>query len=182
MRKRFDNLTEFEKLSDCDKIDSEAVENIVSLLDVKKLTSVLSCHFLLRRGAVKKWIKEVEDKVGQQITLSIVRKEVVPYMQEDGLLCFSCKDIVRRERLFMLLCHETAHFILMRDSEYESLKRVDSEYLLEGKQRAKMLSPVEYCANLITLKILKRCVEVIKSQKNKAVILQITDSLKKQLT
>ena len=141
MRKSFNSLAEFYLLSDGEKLDSK-IDEIVRSLDLKKLGKVLTCHFLLTTYAVKSWIREVENKLGLSINLRIVKEESVPYMKENGLLCFSKKDIGREERIFMLSAHETAHFILMKDGEYEAIKRINEEYLQTSAERANMLSPI----------------------------------------
>ena len=88
MRKSFNSLAEFYLLSDGEKLDSK-IDEIVRSLDLKKLGKVLTCHFLLTTYAVKSWIREVENKLGLSINLRIVKEESVPYMKENGLLCFS---------------------------------------------------------------------------------------------
>ena len=182
MRNLTDNLIEFTSILDSEKIDEKSVDAILEKINAKKLVAVLASHKFFRKIFIKKWIKEVEKALGISISLQIVKDEITPFMQESGALVFSRKDIARRERIFMLLAHEVAHFILAEDERYETLKILDKQYRIDEKERAKMLSPIEYCANLITLKLFFRCKMATKRAKLHTIIQQLALSLKKQLT
>ena len=103
-------------------------------------------------------------------------------MREEGEICFCERDLYREEKLFMLLTHESAHFLLMQDAKYESIKALDREYLKSSPDDAKMNSPIEGWANFVTLMILLRCYNSEKSRKKREIIEKCIKTLKKQLT
>ena len=90
------------------------VEKTLDNLNFKKLTRILSFMPVWRKILVKSWIKELKKGLDLDVKLEIVREETTPFMQENGVLCFCKKDLKRAKRLFMLLSHETAHFVLTK--------------------------------------------------------------------
>ncbi len=182
MMKKYNTLAEFEALSDDQKIDHGAAQAALDRLNFKKLCGVLSRYGLVRRLCARLWIGEIGKITGQPIKLRLTREEITPYMQEDGVIGFCSKDLDRTERLLMLLAHETAHFILMQDKDYALLQNIDREYKAMPDREQAMHSPIEWCANIITLNILSRCLQVEKSQKRQQIIEICKTSLNKQLT
>ena len=180
--KKFQNIAEFEQLPDDEKIDFYFIENLLDKLCIKKLPRVLTRFVLIRKLQIKKWIKEVSKITPNPIKLYITQEEIIPYMKEEGVISFCKKDIYRVDKIFMILAHETAHFILMQDKNYESIKKVDKEYTQMLGHKEKMNSPIEYCANLITLMILQRCKFVEKKPKMKEKIGKCMKKLSNQLT
>ena len=137
---------------------------------------------MIRKFKIRQWLKELGRVTNTPIELSVVKDEVTPYMREDGLICFCKKDILRADRLFMLLAHEAAHFILMQDKNYGAIKELDSVYKSQPQREQKMHSPIEFCANVITLMILERCKNAERWRKTQEKIEICIKSLKKQLT
>ena len=82
----------------------------------------------------------------------------------------------------MIFAHETAHFVLMRDENYASIKALDRESKAIYGRESKMKSPIELCANLIALKILERCKNVERNRKKQKKIKLCIKTLEKQLT
>ena len=182
MTKDFQNLEEFEALRDDEKIDTASVDEILNRLCFKKLNGTLSRFVLIRRLRLIQWLKELGKITGTPPKLSLTREETTPYMQEGGLISFCKKDVLRADRLFMLLAHETAHFILMQDESYGRLKMINADYAKMPWREQKMHSPIELCANIITVMILERCKNVEKGRKCREKIEICVKSLKKQLT
>ena len=182
MTDKFKTLEEFEALQGDEKIDLAATNDALDKLSFKVLNGALSRFVLVRKIRLNQWLKEMQSISGTPIRLRLTKEETTPYMQEDGLISFCKRDVLRADRLFMILAHETAHFILMRDNSYDTLKRINREYTLSHQNLGAMCSPIELCANLITLMILERCKRVEKSQKKQKNIEICIKSLKKQLT
>ncbi len=181
MTKGFETLEEYQALRDNEKIDLQAIAPVMDRLSYGKLNGVLSVPPLFAKIQCRRWQRELEKVLGAEITLHMTEEEIVPYMREDGVLCFCKKDLKRREKLFMLLAHESAHFILMRDKNYGQLKKVDTVYRAVSGRECKMHSPVEECANLVTLLILDRCKQGAR-KKTQKIIERCIKSLKNQLT
>ena len=148
-------------------------------LRYEKLLGVLKKTTLGRYFALKRWLKEVAKYCNKRIKLKLHRSLACPYMRESGEIGLGVRDFKRGGYLFFAIAHETAHFILMRQEDYGTLKSLDGQYPESGDK--KMLSPVEYCANRITLKLFERCAALTKKAKEKEVILRCIDSLKGQL-
>jgi hypothetical protein len=182
MRSVGNNLAEFIALSDELKIDESGVRKILDALDFRKLNAVLISHKFFRKIFIDKWLNHAQKVLKISIKTELVKEEIVPFMKESGVLCFSKRDIARKEKTFVLLAHEIAHFIIMKDERYDEIRRFDIEYKENGFERSNMLSPIEYCANLVTLMILSRCENAMKSKKNRRIIQELVCSLKKQLT
>ena len=182
MKKPFDNLAEFEALRDDERIDLHAIAAALDRLHFQKLNGVFSNFVLLRKFRVRQWIRELKKVSLRPITLEMTRREIIPHMQENGVIRFCKKDVRRADKLFMLLAHETAHFLLMQDRNYPLIKKVDREYrAMPGREQA-MRAPVEACANKITLLILERCHHIEKKQKSQKRIEICIKTLKNQLT
>ena len=182
MMRGFDCLAEFEALRNDEKADMKAAEAILDRLCFQKMNLMLSGLAPIRMLGIRLWINEL-NKIGNgPITLRTTDKEITPYMHEDGVICLCKKDVHRVERLLMIFAHETAHFVLMRDENYASIKAVDRESEAIYGCENKMKSPVELCANLITLKILERCQNAEKCIKKQKKIKSCIKTLEKQLT
>ena len=182
MMKDFQNLEEFEALSDHEILDFEAIDTVLDQLGLKRLTGVWTSFIPLRKIRVKQWIGELRKLTGHPVSLQLTREEITPYMHEDGVICFCKKDIYRVDKLFMLLAHETAHFVLMKDARYALIKQVDAAYNSRPQQASSMHAPIERCANLITLELLARCMLVEQNQKTLRSMQLCAESLRKQLT
>ena len=113
MLKEFRNLTEYQALCLAERLDSAAAEAVLDGLRLEKLCAVLGSFALLTRLRVNRWLKELSKASPVAVTLRLESEEITPYMQESGVLCFGKKDLSRKEKLFMLLAHESAHFLLM---------------------------------------------------------------------
>ena len=182
MMKDFQNLAEFQALCDDQLLDLAAVEAILARLCTKRLTGVLTDLIPVRKIRIRQWIRELQKITGRPVLLQLTREETTPYMHEDGVICFCKKDVYRADKLFMLLAHETAHFVLMQDARYALIKQIDADYCSCTQQKSSMHSPIERCANLITLVILTRCMRVERNQKRLHRIEICIESLRKQLT
>ena len=178
----FQSLAEFEALKDQEKIDLGIAETMLDRLCVTRLTAVLTRFTWLRKCYIRRWVNEIKKISGRDVKLHLTCEEITPYMLEEGVICFSKKDVYRVKKLLMLLAHETAHFVLMRDPNYEMIKQIDCEYKAMPWREQTMHSPVEYCANLVTIMILTRCQLVEKDQNKKEIIQDCVISLNKQLT
>ena len=182
MLKEFRNLTEYQALCLAERLDSAAAEAVLDGLRLEKLCAVLGSFALLTRLRVNRWLKELSKASPVAVTLRLESEEITPYMQESGVLCFGKKDLSRKEKLFMLLAHESAHFLLMGDERYPLLKEIDGEYKALFGRDHRMHSPVEECANLLTLLILSRCRGIKMSQNSRKIVERCIKTLKKQLT
>ncbi len=182
MKKAFQSLEEFEALRDEEKIDVTATRCMLDSLSFQTLVGMLSYFTALRQLRIRQWGKELRKITGQPIKIRMTREEITPYMQEDGVICFCKKDVHRVDRLFMLFAHETAHFILMQDKNYATIKKLDGVYTTLPEREQKMNSPIERCANLITLMILERCKGVEKGRRKTEKIERCIKTLQKQLT
>ena len=138
-------------------------------LNFKKLSAVLAWNHLLRRPAAKRWFREVGRVCKKQIRLIISRKSIRPYMQESGGVWLYQRDFFRAGYLFFASAHEAAHFLLMRDQDYGALKALDKEYPPDKKDR-QMNSPLEYCANLLTLTLFEKCLKVTKGRRRQKIL------------
>lgn len=177
-----DCSAEFEKLGIDGSSFYETTDGLLTRLDCGKLNRILKSNYLCRRIYVNEWLKEIERVLEIRVKLKLVGEGITPYMEESGVICFSRKDLYRRERLFMLLSHEAAHFILMRLEHYRELKASDTEYRRLNCDNARMNAPIEYFANVITLMLLEKCYLAEKNLKRQKSIEQLIISLKKQLT
>lgn len=175
----FKSLPEFIEARDGNKIALYDFCGLIDEFDFNKLISVLAKNFFLRIIAVKKWFKEVEKLCNIKIKLKISFKSHKPYMRESGEVGLSFKDLLKPSYLLLAIAHETAHFILTCDGDYPLLKLIDGEYPSDAKD-CDLRSPIEYCANDITLTILEKCALVAKKDKHKKKILRFIDNLKKQ--
>ena len=182
MTKGFETLEEYQALPDDEKIDLQAVNAVLDGLPFSQLKGILSDFAPFPKLRCDRWLKELEKALDRKIALQMTEEEIIPYMREDGVLCFCKKDLHRKEKLFMLLAHESAHFILMGDEGYHRLKRVDSAYRAHPDRECNMHSPIEECANLITLLILDRCKHCEKRKKTQKILEKCIISLEKQLT
>lgn len=182
MTKGFETLEEYQALQGHEKIDLQAVNAVLDRLSFGRLNAVLFALSPFVKLQCRRWLKELEKGIGRKITLEMTKEEITPYMREDGVLCFCRKELRRREKLFMILAHESAHFLLMGDGRYGQLKKVDSAYRAVPGRECKMHAPVEECANLITLLILDRCKGVARGKKVQEILERCIKTLKKQLT
>ena len=182
MRDILDALAEIYTLRDDEKIDVDSMESTLARLHIKRLCGILTRHQPLRRLRLRQWLRDLSTVTSRDIKLLLTKEEVTPYMREEGEICFCERDLYREEKLFMLLTHESAHFLLMQDAKYESIKALDREYLKSSPDDAKMNSPIEGWANFVTLMILLRCYNSEKSRKKREIIEKCIKTLKKQLT
>ena len=170
----FHTLQEFTAAQENDGIFSE-IEGLIEGLNVKKLVALLGSNRALRRVYVKRWFGEVGRLCNQKIKLKISRTPVKPYMTESGEVGLSRTDFKRTSYLFFASAHEAAHFLLMRDGEYDVLKALDREY-----PKDEMRSPIEYCANLLTLALFERCLNAEKREGRRQKISWCIEQLKLQ--
>ena len=173
---------ELEALPYYEKIDITAVNAALDKLRFGGLTAALSSSVIIRRLGLHRWLRELSKITETPVKLRTTDEQITPHMQESGVICFCEKDIYRPQKLFMILAHEAAHFILMRDSNYGLIKKLDGEYRPTSVEDQKMRSPVELCANIITLLILNRSRESEKRQNKQRKIEDCIKTLKKQLT
>lgn len=172
----FKTLQEFLSARDKSEIVLFDVCGLLDEINFKNLVAVFTKNSFVRIVCVKKWIKELGRFCGIKIKLKISLLTHRPYMRESGEICLSYKDLGRPSYSFFAIAHETAHFILMCDSDYELLKVLDMEYPVDAKDRD-LRSPIEYCANLVTLMILERCLAVVKKEDFKLRILHHINNL-----
>ena len=93
------------------------------------------------------------------------------FRSEGGEVCLSLKDLLNPSYSFFAISHESAHFILARDEDYGLLKSLERQ--LAGEN-----SPLEYCANIITLMIFERCISALKKDKHRQKVAAFIQSLK----
>lgn len=182
MTKSYRTLAEFEALPNDKKINRKAIDAILDRLCYNQLCGVLSRFAVIRILSVRQWLTALGRITGRKISLRTENEEITPYMSEAGVVCFCKRDLYHIDRLFMIAAHESAHFILMQDENYALLKKINGEYLSIPEREKKMNSPIELCANIITLEILERCKKTEKSRKKQQKIEICIKTLKKQLT
>lgn len=159
----FSTLEEFLKKRDGGELLSAFT---LPAADYLKLCRVLAGTPLCRYIAVKRWFKEVGRLCGVKIKLKVSFSPQKPYMTEGGRLGLYYKDFFRPGYLFFAVAHETAHFLLMRGGGYRLLKEIDGQYPAENGD-GPLRSPLEYCANAITLALFKRCGELEKNARKR---------------
>ena len=182
MTKRFQDPTEFEAIPVEEKIDFDATNALLDRLCFPKLNALLSKITIVRIWAMRRWVKELSRLTSLSVTLNFTKEIITPYMQESGKIFLSKKEIFHIDKLFMIFAHETAHFILMQDKSYGMIKEADNEYRRIPGREQRMTSPIEICANVITLMILERCKTVEKSAKRLEIIGNCQKTLENQLT
>ncbi|MCM1438917.1 MAG: hypothetical protein NC131_06865 [Roseburia sp.] len=176
----FDSAAEFVFLRDGRGINLNGFGGVLDKLDAYKLSAVLIRNPFLRRIAVLKWLKEVSRVCGFEVKLKVLKAEAKPYMTEGGEVCLCRSHLKKAGYTFFALAHETAHFVLMTDPDYKLLKQIDGEYP-ENSADANLRSPLEYCANILTLALMQRCAAVEKRAARKEKIEKFTDALKKAM-
>ena len=182
MATQFQGLAEFEALPIEEKIDLDNAKALLDRLCFRKLNALLSKITLLRALGMRRWVKELSKVTSLPVTLHLTKEKITPYMQEDGKIFLSKKEIFHIDKLFMIFAHETAHFILIEDKSYAMIKEADNEYRRIPDREQRMTSPIELSANVITLMILERCKTVEKRAKRLEIIANCQKTLENQLT
>lgn len=170
----FQSLQEFLQARDKGEIDLSDFNVLLDKLDFKKLVALFSKNFFIRLANLKKWIRQVGRVCGIKIKLKTSLSAHRPYMLEGGVIGLSFKDLLKPSYSFFAIAHETAHFILMCNDGYAKLKAFDREY----HNNTELNSPIEYCANIITLTIFERCICVTQKVKRREKIAEYINSLK----
>ena len=178
MSLKFTSLEEFIAARDNNEITLSEFSEILDKLNFKKLVAVLTKLPVNRFIAVKKWIKEVGRLCGTKIRLKISRASHKPYMLESGEIVITKKDFLSSGYCFFAMAHETAHFLLTLGDDYSILKSLDGEYPKDTD--GYLRSPVEYCANILTLMIFERCIPEAPKDRLKKKIEKFSSSLKEQ--
>ena len=176
----FKTLPEFLDMRDGNKIVLSDFYVLLHDLNYKKLVALLTRNTFIRLIRIQKWIKEVSRLCGIKIKLKVSLTAHRPYMLESGKICLSYKDLCGMNYSFLAIAHETAHFILMCDEDYEQLKALDRQYPLDAKDRD-WLSPLEYCANSIMLMLLEECIAIAQKNEDKEKFSQFKASLSKSI-
>ena len=174
----FSGLQEFDLAKNSDSL-SASLTSLTEGLKIKKLTAVLACHHLFRRRGAKLWLEEVGRCCDLSITLHLSSEPTKPYMQESGGVWLYRRDFYRAGYLLFALAHEGAHFLLMRGEGYQALKELDAQYPKDAPDR-EMNSPLEYCANLLTLILLEKCLASAKGRGRRQTIQWCITRLKEQ--
>ena len=152
---RFEDLREFIRMRDEGLLDISGFDGILSRLDYGLLLGVLA-RGPFRAAKSRKWLRSVGDVLGRKIGLKVTLSKERPYMTEGGIVSVGIGTVKRPSVLLFALAHEAAHFILLSDEDYPNLKALEGEYC-EKFDDARMRSPIEYAANLVTLDIFRRC-------------------------
>ncbi len=151
----FSDLGEFIRLRDAGLLGVEGFEEILGRLDYGPLLGVLSRGpFRVAKG--RKWLRGVGEVLGRKIGLKVTLSKGRPYMTEGGTVSVGIGTVRKPSVLFFALAHEAAHFLLLTDGSYPLLRSLEGEYR-ERFEDARMRSPVEYAANLVTMEIFRRC-------------------------
>lgn len=143
-------------------------------LDLTFLTAVAKAKTVaVRRFTTWLWLRVLQKKYGKvNVTLT---KQTTPYMTDDGVIYLPEGDLAHPKRFFMALTHESAHLLLSKQDGYQKLKELDLLYTAEDSA---MRSPLEYCANALTLAMLCRCHALAP---NAPYLAELIDDLRKDL-
>lgn len=176
----FKTLQEFTNARDKREIVLSDFCGLLDKLNFKKLVAVLTRNLFIRIKSLKNWIREVGQLCGIKIKLKISLSAHRPYMTEKGDIGLWYGDLFKTNDLFFAIVHESAHFILTCNEAYALLKVLDKEYPSDAGDR-QLRSPIEYCANVVTLMILERCLTCVKKERHKARILHYLNYLQEKI-
>ena len=176
-----ETLNDFLKLQEKQKSDIDEFEGLCLSMPLDLLAQAFSLNPLTRRFYVKAWMDALGQALHKKLKLTAGEENEAPYMLEEGVLTLPKGIYSKPGLLFISLVHESSHFVLASSPKYEVLKRIDKEYKSLGKGDEKMLSPIEYYANTLSLALMEQALERTKNKKAKAEIPLIRDDLKKQL-
>ena len=171
----FKTLPEFIKARENGEINLSDSAALLDKLNFEKLASALTKKSPFGIISVKKWLKEVGRLCGIKIKLKASLSAHKPYMTEGGEVCLSLKDLLNPSYSFFAISHESAHFILTCDEDYGLLKSLE-------RQSSGTDSPLEYCADIITLMIFERCISVLKKDKHRQKVASFIQSLKESIS
>lgn len=176
-----ETLNDFLKLKEKQECDIEEFEGLCLSMPLDLLAQAFSLNPLTRRFYVRAWMDALGHALHKKLKLIAGNQDEAPYMLEEGVLALPKGIYSKPGLLFISLVHESSHFIICSSPKYEDLKRIDKEYKALDRGDEKMLSPIEYYANTLSLALMEQCIERTKNKKAKAEIAIIRDDLKKQL-
>lgn len=101
--------------------------------------------------------------------------KVKAYMTDSGRVCFSAAHVwsIRNATMAKLLLHEAAHLWLSQQECYAALKQLDKAFRARYAIGALALSPVEYYAIALSVKMLERLLPMTDDGARKDVLSQI---------
>ena len=176
-----ETLKDFLALKEKQESDISEFEGLCLSLPLDLLGQAFSLNAITRRFYAKAWLDALGHGLHKKLKLVSGEEGTAPFMLEEGVLTLPKGVFSKPGLLYISLVHESSHFILCSSSKYESLKKIDQEYRSLGKGDEKMLAPIEYYANTLSLALMEQCIERSKNNKTKGKIAEIRDDLKRQM-